>query len=318
MFCSLASVVWLAGTVTAQVVAAPPLFQLANVKGSCEVKRPAQEAREQAINRKAYPFGTSVFTGLGGKAVVMIDAGPEVASASAMLAENTEVHIDRNPEIASNSVMRLITGSTEVFAETDTPAHVLAVDTANFVVNNFTGRATLSLKEDSEFQTVEINVVKGGVALEGDQFAIPAMRAGSRFTIETTPDRSLSRITCIKGEVDVALQNGSEEPLSFPARPGAIIKIWRQFAPVGGRQIVAVFAVGPDGKRPECYAFAVGLPGIVSVDTAEETAAAAAAGDFDDAAAAFSAFADDNAAPDGGKSSEEVDQAYKELFGDLF
>lgn len=307
---SLVGVACLVGTLAAQQATPPPLFQLMNVDGSCEVKRPDADAFEPAVNRKAYPFGTAVRTSAEGRAMVLFaPPSSETPSASALLKAATDAVIDRDPAAISNGVLRLQTGRVEVFAEADTPAHALTIETPYYRVSGFTGRAEITSAPASatpELHATRIAVAKGRVTVTGDQFAFTDLRAGSAFAIDTTADRGLTRITGETGETVITLENGTDEPLAFAARPRSIIKIWREFAPIGSRQIVAVFAVGPDGKRPECYAFAVGQPGMVSSESlAEETLVEAAEVTPDDATAIDS--------PANGMSAEDIDAAFKKL-----
>ncbi len=315
---SLVGAVCLAGTLAAQQASSPPLFQLINANGPCEVRRAGADAFEPAVNRKAYPFGSTVRTGAGGKVMVLFSpASADAPTASVQLSEATEAVVDRDPAAVSNGIFRLQAGRVDIFAETDTAPKALTIETAGYAVSGFTGRAEVEiLPAPPELQSTRVAVAKGRAIVAGDQFTFAEMRGGCAFVIETAADRGLTRITGEGGETVVTLENGTGEPLAFPARPRSIIKIWREFAPVGGRRIVAVFAVGPDGKRPECYAFAVGQPGMVSSESlAEETPgeAAEAAAPGTAAAAAPAAAAD---APAAGMSAEDVDAAFKELFSE--
>lgn len=313
----LVSAACITGPLAAQKASPPPLFQLTNVQGPCEVKKPDSTTFEPAINRKAYPFGTTIRTGPAGKAfVILAPAYDNTPSASVLMAEIAELVVDRDPEAVTNGIVRLQTGKIKIYAEIDTPAKALTVETVAYGVSDFTGLTEVHvLPATTNLIPTRVVVAKGGVKVTGEQFMIADMRAGCAFLIETSADRSLTRMTGESGETAVTLDNGTDEPLVFMARPRSIIKLWREFAPVGGRQIIAVFAVGPDGKRPECYAYAVGQPGMVSSEVAGDDPIETADGE---PAAGAVAPAAAGATPAATVPTENADAAFKELFGDSF
>jgi len=309
------AMVLLAGVGRAQK-SIPPLFQVVNVSGDCQVKGVAGTEFDAAVNRKAYPFGSTLRVGATGGATIVF-TGADMPTATILLTGGVELVVDRNPEIPTNVIVRLLEGRVQIFAEMDSAPEALAVETANFVVKAFTGESDITVRSTGDaFHETLIAIKKGGIKIDSDHFTFPDMRAGAMFFIETSQDRSLSRITCRSGEAAIVLENGTEEPLVFTARKRATVKIWRQAAPVGGREIVAIFAVGPDGKRPECYAFAVGQPGLVSMATASEQAEAGTNGDagLDEHAIATGTNGEEEQSD--GMSAAEIDAAFKELFGE--
>ncbi len=304
----------MAGTLAAQQASVTPLFQLNNVQGGCEVKRPDATAFEAAVNRRAYPFGTVVRTGPTGEAVVEFSSASYDAPLTSIALKNgSEAVVDRDAAALTNHIVRLVAGETHVFADLETPERALTVETPDYAAFGFAGRAVIQVSPaTTNLITTRIGVVKGGLKISGNQFSVERMRGGCALLIETAADRSLTRIIGETGETVLTLENGTEEPLQFAAYPRSIIKIWREFAPVGGRLVVAVFAVGPDGKHPECYAFAVGQPGMVSTDT-DLVVADEAAEPVDGATPAAVAEPQPEEKP-----AEDVDAAFKELFGDSF
>jgi len=311
----------LAGTLAAQNASVAPLFQVNSIKGTCEIKRPDASAFEAAVDRKAYPFGTAVRSGSDGSAVILFSGTSASAfSVSVALDKNTVAVVDRDPDDHTRHIVLLLAGEVQVYADRDTPERFLTIETPDYAVCAFSGRSLIRfLPAAAEFITTRVGVVQGGLKILGSQFSIQGMRGDCALLFESAPDRSLTRITAETGETIVTLENGTDEPLPFSAYPGSTIKIWRESAPIGGRLIVAVFAVGADGKRPECYAFAVGQKGMISNDTV--TPDADAANDADGPAettpnaAAVTPTAD--VAPDP-KPATDADAAFKELFGDSF
>lgn len=268
----------LAGTLQAQHASVVPLFQLTRVQGACHVRRPGDTAFAPVINNKAYPFGTVIQTGPAGSVVIAFTEADTTLDLSAVMGASTEVMVDRATDASTNRIIALLAGEIQVLADRDTPAQALAVAMPDYTVSGFSGRAVMTkLPATADLISTRVSAVKGGLFIKGSQFAVSGMKAGCVLRIEAAADRSLTRITPEDGETVITLDNGTLEPLLFNAVPNATVKIWREYAPVGGRLIVAVFAVGPDGKRPECYAFSVGREGLVAVDAGEIEKAAQSA-----------------------------------------
>jgi hypothetical protein len=268
----------LAGTLQAQHASVVPLFQLTRVQGACHVRRPGDTAFAPVINNKAYPFGTVIQTGPAGSVVIAFTGADTTLDLSAVMGASTEVMVDRAPDASTNRIIALLAGEIQVLADRDTPAQALAVAMPDYTVSGFSGRAVMTkLPATADLISTRVSAVKGGLFIKGSQFAVSGMKAGCVLRIEAAADRSLTRITPEDGETVITLDNGTLEPLLFNAVPNATVKIWREYAPVGGRLVVAVFAVGPDGKRPECYAFSVGREGLVAVDAGEIEKAAQSA-----------------------------------------
>jgi hypothetical protein len=262
--------VLLAGTLQAQNASVVPLFQLTRVQGACHVKRPGGTAFESAVDNKAYPFGTVVQTGTDGAATIAFTGTAADRDLSAALGANAEAIVDRASDAPANRIITLRAGEVQVLAAGEIPAQTLAVVTPDYAVSGFTGRAVVTiLNATDDLISTRVSVVKGSVTIDGNQFAMARAEAGCAFRIETGGDRSFTRIAAEAGEAVIALDNGTPAPLSFKALPRAIVKIWREYAPVGGRLVVAVFAVEPDGKQSACYAFSAGREGLLTVDAQE-------------------------------------------------
>jgi hypothetical protein len=260
----------LTGTLQAQHASVVPLFQLTRVQGACHVRRPGDTAFAPAVDRKAYPFGTAIQTGPAGSAVIAFAGAAAERDPSVTLGEATQAIVERAPDAPTNRIITLLAGEVQVLADRDTPASALAVATPDYAVSGFSGHAVVTiLPAAADLLSTRVSVVKGGVRIDGNQFAMAGVPAGCAFRIETAADRSFTRIAVEAGDAVITLDNGTPQPLLFNAVPNATVKIWREYAPVGGRLIVAVFAVGPDGKHPECFAYSAGRAGLVSVDAGD-------------------------------------------------
>jgi hypothetical protein len=90
--------------------------------------------------------------------------------------------------------------------------------------------------------------------------------------IQTAGDRSLSRLTSVSGDFSILLENGTDTPVNYGMSPQAVVKIWRENAPVGGRAIISTLVVSPTGMARHRFAYAEGRPCLATGEliTAQE------------------------------------------------
>jgi hypothetical protein len=234
-----------------------PLVRVMNIHGVCEVKNPDVGSYQPAANNKAYPLGSSFRTGAGGDAVLIFSA-----QESAQILESSEVVVaspEKNPD---GRALRIVSGKVKTTLRDNLPEGSFSVQTPNSNCKNVAGRGEFSLSCDTTTETLQIKIITGSARIEGGQYQIPALRAANTVEIQTANDRSLSRLTGISGDFAVILENGSETPVTFGMSPKAIVKVWREVAPVGGRAIISVLVVGPTGLARHRFAYAEGRPNL--------------------------------------------------------
>lgn len=254
-----AASVLFAATVNAQT-RFDPLFRLANIKGVCLVRTPDSTAFVPAVNRKAYPYDTAVQLGADAEAVILFS--PENSIQLTGPAEATVAIQTGNPE---GRVLRLASGEARTFTDDALPETAMIVETPVAACDAFTGKATIKVSRDVDATLVlQVEAAVGGTRITGPQFMIAKLKSACSIQIRSTPDRSLTRLVNTSGDYPISLENGTDAPVQFESTSKSSVKIWREYAPVGGRLIVSVFAIGPEGKGRECYAFAVGQPAVAS------------------------------------------------------
>lgn len=254
---------FLYGTVqplSAQTQAAfDPLFRLANVKGACSVRAPEKAAFEPAINEKAYPYGTSIQIGLNSEAVILFSKDNSI-----QLIGPAEATVAVQTNDVNGRILFLYKGEARTFADESLPETALIVETPLVSCDAFTGGRTTIKADVTKDGTIvsRVEAAAGSTRITGSQFSVPTLKSSCCINITSTPDRSLSKLTNLSGEYQIELDNGTDVPVIFDSTLKSSVKIWREYAPVGDRLIVAIFAIGPDGKGKECYAFAVGQPAV--------------------------------------------------------
>lgn len=243
----------------AAVKAFDPLVRLMNVLGVCEVNIPGTEGFAPATNNKYYPLGTVFRIGMGGSALLVFSAQESVK-----LTANTEVVVtapEKNPEAR---VLRFSGGAMKTTLRDNLQEGLFAIETPSTTCRNVAGRGEYTLVCDGTLETFQAATITGSALVEGAQYHIPALRAANTVNIQNAPDRTLTRLTSVSGDFPIVLENGTETPVTFGMTPKAVVKIWRENAPVGGRPIISTLVVSPTGIARHRFVYAEGRPDLTT------------------------------------------------------
>lgn len=230
-----------------------PLVQVMDIRGQCEVNNPDVGKFAPMLPDKAYPLGTRFRTGPSGK-VTLVFSSEEAAT----LGHGTEVVVTAGKTNPDTRVVRLVRGTIKTRIRDNPPDGCFNVVTENASCNGISGRGEYSLAADADFETFRAVTVTGSAEVKGPQYRIPSLSAANTVNIRTAPGRALTRLTSESGDFEVELESGEEKPISYVLTPKAVIKMWRENAPVGGRTIVSVLAMNHKGMMQHRFAFAVG------------------------------------------------------------
>lgn len=236
-----------------------PLVRIFNVQGAVEVKNPDVGQFQPAQGNKAYPLGTVFRTAAGAAGLLAFSAQETV-----QLLENTEVVVGCPEKAPAARLVRLVSGKIKTTLRDNLPEGSFSVETPNTSCKNLAGRGEFTLSNDGTIETFQAATITGIARIEGQQYQIPALRAANTVNIQTAPDRSLSRLTSVSGDFPIVLENGTEAPVTFGMSPKAVVKIWREVAPVGGRSIISTLVVSPTGKARHRFAYAEGRPNLAT------------------------------------------------------
>jgi hypothetical protein len=222
-------------------------------RGIAEVNNPDVGSFVPVVSNRAYPLGSAFRTGPNSTVVVNFSFADGI-----QLMENTEVRIavdEKNPDARA---VKLIRGRLLTFMKDNMPEDIFSVSTPNATCKSLAGRADIELTAKDGNEEFQVATITGTLVIEGLQFSIPALRAANTVNVLTAPNRTLSRLISEKGDFKVVLDNGTAYPVSYDMSPRAVIKIWRENAPVGGRTIVSTLVVGPSGTARHRFVYAVG------------------------------------------------------------
>lgn len=243
------------------------LVRVVKFSGQCEVMQPGG-VWIAAAEEKFYPLGSIFRTDAGSSAVIAFSPQEH-----AQMMESTEVEVTATgAEAKCCRVVRLRGGKLNTTLRENLPEGSFALEMPNVKCSTVEGRGEFSLTSDANGELTRIRAVTGAVKAEGYYFTLPTMRAANIAEILTAPDRSFTRITGISGDFTILLEKGAEEPVTFSMTPKAVVKIWCENAPVGGRPIVSTLALSPKGILRHRFAFAVGREGVATGELVDPNA----------------------------------------------
>ena len=239
-----------------------PLFRIAGIRGTCLVKTPDSTSFESVAKGKAYPFGTVIRTDRDSEAQILFSADDVLrmsASSELTVAEPDGV------AFASSRIVRLAEGRVDFVAHDGLPEKALVVDSAVASCDSLSGRGSVELqkgakrgKDKLEFSLLA-RVDNGSLRVRGPQFTIPKLKSGGAVRINSSADRSVTRIENEAGDYPVAIENGTDTPVSvLDTSLHGSISIRREEAAAGGKLAVSVLEIAPDAKPKNSFSFVVG------------------------------------------------------------
>ncbi|MEI8242902.1 MAG: hypothetical protein WCI17_06515 [bacterium] len=243
------------------------LFRVTGVKGSCQVKKPGSAVFEPVTRGKAYPFGTTVRTAGDSEATILLSPDDAIRLSPAC---ELSVFEPEGSTANSNRTIHLEEGRLEIAVRDGLAEKALSIETAVASCDSFVGRSNLELRKARN--TVKgrldlqllVRTDNGAVRVTGPQFSVPKMKSGSAVRIESSADRSITRITNESNEYRVDIDNGTDTPVTMETTTHSTVRICREQAAVGGKLVVSVLETAPDGKGKGNFAFVLGEPALTA------------------------------------------------------
>lgn len=243
------------------------LVRVVNIHGTCEVNNPDINSFKPALHNKAYPMGSRFRTGPGSSCFLVFSADD-----SAELTQNSEVMItgvSKDGITCHSLTAKLIAGKLNTSLRDNLKDCTFNINTPNADIKDMTGRGEFSLTHEDNNEIFQAATITGRSSVDGPHYTIPALQAANTVNITTSPNRSFSRLTSVSGDFAIMLQNGTEEPVNFGMSPKALVKIWRENAPIGGRTIVSALVVSPTGMARHRFAYAEGRQALITGELVE-------------------------------------------------
>lgn len=243
------------------------LFRLSGVKGNCHVKKPDAAVFVPAINGKAYPFGTMVRTGSDGETFVILSPDDSLR----MLPQSELAVFEPEGTLSNaNRIIRLDQGRLEISLRDNLLEKSLVIDTPVASCDSFVGRSRIELWKGKKLAKDKLDLLllvrteNGTIRVNGPQFSVPKMKSGSALRIESSSDRSITRIINESNDYLVNIENGTDTPVPLETNTRSTVRICREHAPVGNKLVVSVLETAPDGKGKGNFAFVLGDPTLTA------------------------------------------------------
>jgi hypothetical protein len=241
------------------------LARVTSPRGIAEVNNPDVGSFQPVAVNKAYPLGSTFRTGPGSTLFVNFSVADGV-----QLMENTEAIVHADPKNPDARGVTLVRGQLKTFMKDGMPEEMFSVTTPNAICKSLAGRAEIALRGKGDSEELSVATITGSLLIEGLQFSIPTLRAANTVNVLTATNRSLSRLISEKGDFKVVLSTGTEFPVAYDLSPRAIIKIWREAAPVGGRTIVSTLVMGPSGTARHRFVYAIGRDALATGELVDQ------------------------------------------------
>jgi len=234
-------------------------------RGIAEVNNPDVGTFQPVQANKAYPLGSTFRTGPNSVLAVNFSYMDGV-----QLMENTEIIVQADGTNTAARSVTLVRGQLKTFMKDNMPEEMFSVTTPNARCKSLAGRAEITLGQKDGNEELLVATITGSLHLEGLQFSIPTLRAANTVNVLTATNRSLSRLISEKGDFKVVLSTGTEYPVTYDLSPRAVIKIWREVAPLGGRTVVSTLVVGPSGTARHRFVYAVGRDALATGELVDQ------------------------------------------------
>ncbi len=229
-----------------------PLFRLDRLEGRCRVRLPGMTVFEDAVDGKAYPYGSLVDVGQNGSASIRLGAEDRTTLGGA-----TRVIVDYpgRPDDAPRMLLlergRLSYATTRQLGEAD----LLRVLTPMAMVHRIMGEGRIELTHEENQLTLLIAPRTESLRVKGPQFTIPRLAAGNQARTTMSRDRHYLALRNLRGTYAVRVETPDEPIEPFDLTPQMVVKFWRRPSPAGERMAVSGLVANPDGAIQRQFAF---------------------------------------------------------------
>ncbi len=229
-----------------------PMFRIAGIQGTCLVRTPGATAFRQAREGWAYPYGSTVSVETDADATLMFsnDDFVTISRGAKVIPEHAGTREENRLQLRFERG-RLVYTMREAIGE----ANRFQIITPSAMAENLKLRGEITLADRDGMTEMTVRPRSGSLDINGAQFAIGRMRSGMAASITMAHDRTYTAIENLSGDFTVVLDSGEEQPVLANTTPRAVVKMWRKHAPVGGRLIVSVLAIGADGRPIHRFAY---------------------------------------------------------------
>ncbi len=232
-----------------------PAFRVVNVTGDCKISLPGANDFVEAVESKAYPYGSHIRTGARSSLVAIISEGNTVR-----VLANADVVFNHNTDDIKIKNIRLNDGEVEVdlkstFSE---GGNRLNVETATAICGAVGTKFNVGSRIVEDMRVVIMRVIRGIIRVHGENFEVLEMDADDVFSVLSPADQSYLRMKTMKGKLNVTFKDEKMEDKNVETTEGMVLKVWQRFVPESNQRIIHVQLLAPDGTQAGEFIFTYG------------------------------------------------------------
>jgi len=225
-----------------------PLFRITDVKVTpktfCCVIKPGSTQLVDAVENKAYPYGSRIVVGSGAGAKVFFDAVNECT-----LDGGTAVTL-KYDSLDTRTILLHQGKLTFKVDEEFKPDKTINIDTATGRASAIQGKFEVSQLGGTDGGNITVTVAcdDGKVTFKGVDFQVAALDHDDTLTLSSTNDRRFVKVINTKGGFDVGIRDAEGNPRDVATKPGQALKIWREPLSTGKSAAVTILITSPEGR----------------------------------------------------------------------
>ena len=227
------------------------LFQVTEINGKCNLKRPKEKKFSPAVQNKAYPFGTKITTDSDSSLVISFSAGN-----TCRILPMSSATVDQSATDDKQKIVRLGNGEVELHLKENfhKGGYGLSVQTATAVFDAIGCEFRVASKLTEEnLRVIIARVLDGSIKVYGDNFSASQLDKDDWVSLLSPADRSFLRLKTVKGKFDVTIKDENHEDKQIPTEEGTVLKIWQREVPGTGQHVVTIVLTSPKGELVETY-----------------------------------------------------------------
>jgi hypothetical protein len=232
-----------------------PAFRVVGVKGECQISIPGEGGFKPAEESKAYPYGSTIRTGARSSLMIIISEGNRVR-----VLANANLVMDENASDTKIKNVRLNDG--EVHVELNSTFHQggnkLNVETATAICGAVGTEFLVKSGSEENMRIVLFRVIKGVIAVYGENFDIATLDANDWLSVVSPEDRSFLRLQNMKGAFDIRIKDQEMNDKELPTQPGNVLKIFQRRVDGTNERVITAQLIAPDGSLIEEFTVTIG------------------------------------------------------------
>jgi hypothetical protein len=234
-----------------------PAFVITKAAGKCTVRTPDSSRFVEAVQDKAYPYGSTVQTAKKASLEIVFSEGNRCR-----VSERTVLAVTELKDTPAEKILGLEEGRIDVTLEENyQKANMLNVVTFCSRARAVAGdHFTVDARSEHDLNIAVYVCLTGKLAVAGPHFDVQEMDADDSLSLSCDRDLTFVRLKNIKGTFSVNVKDSQGNPKSVETVVGTVIKIWSRAGEAGDVRMVTILISAPDGTLQEALTYTEPAP----------------------------------------------------------